>query len=70
MAKLNYIHPFRKGNGRATREFMRLLSLRNGYKVDWDAVSVDEFLQAMVNSIYETARLENVLNKYLQRADG
>jgi len=70
MAELNFIHPFREGNGRTTREFMRLLFLRNGYKVDWGAVSVNELLQAMVDSIYETARLEGVLNKCLQRADG
>ena len=70
IAELNYIHPFREGNGRTTREFMRLLFLRNGYKVDWGAVSVDELLQAMVDSVYETAPLEGVLNKCLQRADG
>lgn len=69
MAELNYIHPFREGNGRTIREFMRLLFLRNGYKVDWGAVSVDELLQAMVDSIYETARLEDVLNRCLQKAD-
>lgn len=48
---------------------MRLLFLRNGYKVDWGAVSEDELLQAMVDSIYETARLEDVLNRCLQRTD-
>lgn len=69
MAELNYIHPFREGNGRTTREFMRLLFLRNGYKVDWGAVSVDELLQAMVESVYETARLEDILDKCLQKAD-
>lgn len=67
MAELNYIHPFREGNGRTTREFMRLLFLRNGYKVDWGAVTVDELLQAMVESVYETARLEDVLNRCLQK---
>lgn len=65
MAELNYIHPFREGNGRATREFMRLLFLRNGYKVDWSAVPVDKLLQAMVDSIYDTAQLEDVLDKCL-----
>jgi cell filamentation protein len=69
MAELNYIHPFREGNGRATREFMRLLFLRNGYKVDWSAVPVDNLLQAMVDSIYETAQLEDVLDNCLQKAD-
>ena len=67
MAELNYIHPFREGNGRTTREFMRMLFLRNGYKVDWGAVPVDELLQAMVESVYETAQLEDVLKRCLQK---
>ena len=37
-AELNYIHPFREGNGRAIREFMRPLFLRNGDKVNWAAM--------------------------------
>ncbi|MFN2261894.1 MAG: Fic family protein [Psychroflexus sp.] len=27
---VNYLHPFREGNGRAQREFMRLLALEKG----------------------------------------
>ena len=27
---VNYLHPFREGNGRAQREFLRLLSLEKG----------------------------------------
>lgn len=27
---INYLHPFREGNGRAQREFLRLLSLEKG----------------------------------------
>ena len=34
MAELNYIHPFREGNGRAIREFMRQLFLYNWYHVN------------------------------------
>jgi cell filamentation protein len=28
---INYLHPFREGNGRAQREFIRLLALEKGY---------------------------------------
>ena len=28
---VNYLHPFREGNGRAQREFIRLLALEKGY---------------------------------------
>ena len=31
---LNYLHPFREGNGRAQREFIRLLALEKGYLIN------------------------------------
>lgn len=65
MAELNYIHPFREGNGRAIREFMRLLFLRNGYIVQWEAVSSEELLNAMIDSVYDTSGLERVLEECL-----
>jgi len=30
---INYLHPFREGNGRAQREFLRLLALEKGLKL-------------------------------------
>jgi cell filamentation protein len=30
---VNYLHPFREGNGRAQREFLRLLTLEKGWKL-------------------------------------
>ena len=67
MAELNYIHPFREGNGRAIREFMRLL-LHNGYVVQWDAVDVEALLNAMIDSVYDTAHLEQILKQCLVAA--
>ena len=66
MAELNYIHPFREGNGRAIREFMRLLFLRQGYSVDWSAVPVDHLLQVMVDSVYDTEPLTQVLSQCIK----
>lgn len=68
MAELNYIHPFREGNGRAIREFMRLLFLHNGYVVRWDAVDVEALLNAMIDSVYDTAHLEQILKQCLAAA--
>jgi cell filamentation protein len=31
---INYLHPFREGNGRAQREFIRLLALEKAYKIN------------------------------------
>lgn len=65
LAELNYIHPFREGNGRTIREFMRLLYEQAGYDIHWDAVSPEVLLQAMEESVYRTAMLESVLSKCL-----
>lgn len=66
-AELNYIHPFREGNGRATREFMRQLYDLNGYEVDWAAVSTEELLAAMEASVFDITELIKVLCKCLHR---
>lgn len=68
-AELNYIHPFREGNGRSTREFMRQLFLKNGYEVNWQAVLTEQLLQAMEASVYDTAMLQRVLSQCLQRTE-
>jgi cell filamentation protein len=31
---VNYLHPFREGNGRTQREFIRVLALKKGYHID------------------------------------
>ena len=63
LSELNYLHPFREGNGRAIREFIRQLLLVNGYFVDWTNVNVDEFLSAMEASVFDTTPLIHALSK-------
>ena len=43
---LNALHPFREGNGRAQREFARLVCLECGYYLDWFGTSHNEMLAA------------------------
>ncbi|GHV11084.1 cell division protein Fic [Spirochaetia bacterium] len=31
---INYLHPFREGNGRTQREFLRVLALEKGFEID------------------------------------
>lgn len=62
-AELNYLHPFREGNGRAIREFIRQLLLVNGYSVDWSAVRVDALLSAMEASVYNITPLIQILEE-------
>lgn len=40
--QLNYIHPFREGNGRAQRVFWNRVSADAGYDIDWDKVVGNE----------------------------
>ena len=57
-AELNVLHPFREGNGRTTREFLRQLSLKNGYVLNLHKVSPQKLLNASIKSIIDTADLE------------
>lgn len=66
-AELNYIHPFREGNGRAIREFMRLFFMKNGYSTDWGAVAPQEFLAATEASVYDASVLEPILAACLRK---
>jgi fido (protein-threonine AMPylation protein) len=49
-AALNSIHPFREGNGRAMRHFIRQLAIRSGHKLDFSIVSKERIIRACVNS--------------------
>lgn len=48
MNEVNAIHPFREGNGRAQREFVRELGLNTGLRVDWARVTQQEMYEASV----------------------
>ena len=51
MAELNIIHPFREGNGRSIREFIRLMAKRMGYDLNWGNVDREELLEASILSV-------------------
>jgi len=40
--QLNYIHPFREGNGRTQRVFWGRVAHDAGYEINWDAIVGDE----------------------------
>ena len=35
----NALHPFREENGRSQREFIRMLALKNGYKIHYSRIT-------------------------------
>lgn len=66
MAELNIIHPFREGNGRSIREFIREYALKFGFSVEWDAVEKEQLLDAMISSVYDVSDLKFCLNKIIR----
>ena len=50
MAELNAIHPFREGNGRTQREFIRELGMSAGFMIDWSRVTREQMTAASIES--------------------
>jgi cell filamentation protein len=42
LGELNAIHPFREGNGRTQREFIRALALTAGHRLTWTGLEPEE----------------------------
>lgn len=61
MAELNIIHPFREGNGRSIREFIRLMAKRMRYDLNWGNVDKEELLEASILSVDNYKVLKRVL---------
>lgn len=66
-AELNVLHPFREGNGRTTREFLRQLSLKNGYILNLHKILPQKLFNASIKSIIDTSDLEQYLYACLEK---
>ncbi len=64
--EMNVAHPFREGNGRATRIWLDLM-LRTQIKqvVDWNLVDKDEYLSAMRRSPVKDLEIKTLLKQAL-----
>ncbi len=49
--ELNYLHPFREGNGRIQRLFLAMLLKHNGKKIDFTKIDEDLFMIATIKSV-------------------
>ena len=67
MAELNVLHPFREGNGRTIREFIRQLALKNGYAFNIVNINPKEMLNASIESVVNTNKLEKILYQCLEK---
>ena len=64
--KMNIAHPFREGNGRATRIWLDLM-LKAALKqvVDWNLVDKEEYLSAMQRSVVKDLEIKALLKQAL-----
>ncbi len=46
LAEINALHPFREGNGRTQREFIRQLAYQNNYFLSYAGITQDEMVKA------------------------
>ena len=66
--EINALHPFREGNGRTQREFIRELAIRAGYDIDYSTISEQEMILASIDSFacnYD--RLRELFEKAVKR---
>lgn len=64
--EMNIAHPFREGNGRATRIWLDLI-LKNQIQrvIDWNAVDKAEYLSAMERSVVKDVEIKHLLKSAL-----
>ena len=64
--EMNVAHPFREGNGRATRIWLDLI-LKNEIQqvVDWNLVDKDDYLSAMQRSVVKDVEIKVLLKQAL-----
>ena len=67
LSELNVLHPFREGNGRTNREFIRQLALENGYILNLKNVSPEDVLNASIKSVVDTTDLEKIIDEMLEK---
>ena len=57
--EMNVTHPFREGNGRATRIWLDLILKRSLKKcVDWSQINKKEYLDAMEQSVMDSSKIK------------
>lgn len=64
--EMNIAHPFREGNGRATRIWLDVM-LKKGIKqvIDWNIVDKEEYLSAMERSVVKDVEIKLLLKSAL-----
>lgn len=69
LTELNVLHPFREGNGRVQREFIRSLALESNYIINWENTTAEDILNAMIESPINNSKLRNLMEILIEEAE-
>ncbi len=68
--ELNYLHPFREGNGRIQRLFLSMLLEHNEKKIDFTKIDEDLFMIATIKSVSgDIFMLKDIFNEHITSLD-
>lgn len=67
LSELNVLHPFREGNGRTIREFIRELAFVNNYVLDLQNTTPEAMFKASLKSVTDTTDLEKTIYNCLKK---
>lgn len=69
-SEINALHPFREGNGRCQREFIRILALHAGYVINFAKVSREEMQKASEDSfLCRYNSMEQLFSKCIRKRE-
>ena len=68
---VNYLHPFREGNGRAQREFIRVLALEKGFELNLNPADNSDIYERYMTGTIEgdTNKLAELILEILEGSD-
>lgn len=63
-SEINALHPFREGNGRTQREFIKTLSYAAGYEINYASVTEEEMIEVSHKAFHcDYSGIENLLRR-------
>jgi cell filamentation protein len=66
MADLVFLHPFREGNGRATRSYVQLLAMAGGWRLSWTGLGREDNARAGRDACAgDVTPLRRILDRHL-----
>lgn len=65
-SEFNMLHPFREGNGRTIRIFIREFALSKGVNWEYEKMEREAYLQAMIQSVTNDEHLRSIILKTIR----